>query len=137
MQKVLIDSDVILDFFFDRNPFAIHASQILSLCENKKIKGYVTPVMISNIYYLLRKTAKHEKVIEHLKTLLSLLDVAIINKQIILDALHSNFKDFEDAMQNYTAQNDKNIQVIITRNLKDYKNSTLAIMSPENYLKTI
>ncbi len=137
MQKVLIDTDVILDFFFDREPFAFHASQILSLCETNKIKGYITPVMVSNVYYLLRKTANHEKVIEHLKTLLTLVDVATINKETITEALHSKFRDFEDALQNFAAQNNKNISIIITRNYKDYKTSNLSVMTPENYLKTI
>lgn len=66
MDKVLIDTDVILDFFFDREPFSTDASKILSLCEKREVIGFVTPVIISNVYYLLRKTAKHEKVIEHL-----------------------------------------------------------------------
>ena len=69
MTRILIDTDVILDFFFDRQPFAENASKIFSLCESKEIKGFITPVIISNVYYLLRQTAKHEKVIEKLKLL--------------------------------------------------------------------
>lgn len=65
---ILIDTDVILDFFFDRKPFSDDASKVLSLCEKGEILGFVTPVMISNIYYLLRKTAKHEKIIANLKS---------------------------------------------------------------------
>ena len=137
MDKVLIDTDVILDFFFDRKPFSNEASQILSQCERKKIEGFVTPVMISNVYYILRKTDKHEKVIQHLKMLMNIIDIAIINKKIILDALHSGFKDFEDALQNSSAQNENDIRIIITRNVKDYKTSSLAVMTPELYLKTI
>ena len=56
MEQVLINTDVILDFVFDRKPFSEESSQILSLCENGKIKGFVTSIMLSNIYYLLRKT---------------------------------------------------------------------------------
>ena len=63
MHKILVDTDVILDFFFDREPFSENAAKILSLCEMKKVTGYVTPVIVSNVYYLLRQTAKHEKVI--------------------------------------------------------------------------
>lgn len=137
MDKVLIDTDVILDFFFDRKPFSNEASQILSQCERKKIEGFVTPVMISNVYYILRKTDKHEKVIQHLKMLMNIIDIAIINKKIILDALHSGFKDFEDALQNFSAQNENDIRIMITRNVKDYKTSSLAVMTPELYLKTI
>lgn len=136
MNSILIDTDVILDFFFDRKPFSDDASSILSLCENKKIKGFVTPVMLSNIYYILRKTAKHEKVIESLKNLVNIVDISIISRESVLEALNSNFKDFEDALQNYSAENHKEINIIITRNTKDYKTSTLSVMTPENYLKT-
>nr|WP_314498437.1 PIN domain-containing protein [uncultured Chryseobacterium sp.] len=136
MRKVLIDTDVLLDFFFDRKPFSEDACQILSLCENRKITAFITSVMLSNIYYLLRKTAKHEKVIDHLKILLSLTDVLKTDKEAVLRALDSDFKDFEDALQNFSAQSYQEINVIITRNVKDYKTSRLSVMTPENYLKT-
>ena len=135
MNKVLVDTDVILDFFFDRKPFSEDASQILSWCETGKINGFVTPVMISNSYYILRKLDKHEKIIENLKMLMSIVDIAIIDKKTVLNALNSEFKDFEDALQNFSAINESDIQVIITRNIKDYKTSSLAVMTPENYLK--
>lgn len=137
MDKVLIDTDVILDFLFDRKPFSEDAAQILSWCENEKIQGFVTSIMLSNIYYLLRKTAKHEKVIENLKMLLNIVDVITINKDAVLDALHSQFKDFEDALQNFSAQNSNEIKVIITRNSKDYKTSNLAVMEPETYINLV
>ncbi|AZB22905.1 PIN domain-containing protein [Kaistella haifensis] len=137
MDKVLIDTDVILDFLFDRKPFSEDAAQILSWCENSKIQGFVTSIVLSNIYYLLRKTAKHEKVIENLKMLLNIVDVITTNKDAVLDALHSQFKDFEDALQNFSAQNSNEIKVIITRNSKDYKTSNLAVMEPETYINLV
>jgi len=135
MDNVLIDSDVILDFFFDREPFAEYATEVFMLCENDKIKGFTTSVIISNVYYLLVKFAKHEIVIEKLKELLRIIDIAEINKEVILEALNSNFKDFEDAMQNYAAENSNSIDIILTRNVKDYKKSKLAVFSPEMYVK--
>ena len=137
MDKVLIDTDVILDFLFDSKPFSEDAAQILSWCENSKIQGFVTSIVLSNIYYLLRKTAKHEKVIENLKMLLNIVDVITTNKDAVLDALHSQFKDFEDALQNFSAQNSNEIKVIITRNSKDYKTSNLAVMEPETYINLV
>jgi len=136
MNKVLIDTDVILDFFFDRKPFSEHATKILSLCELKMIQGFVTPVIYSNIYYLLRQTAKHEKVIDKLKLLLTITDVLIIDKEVLVLAMNSKFKDFEDALQNYAAIKDQTVDTILTRNLKDFKNSEIGVMTPEEYLKT-
>lgn len=135
MTKILIDTDVILDFFFDREPFSENAAKILSLCESKEITVFITPVIVSNVYYLLRQTAKHEKVIEKLKMLISITEIVEINRNSILQALNSEFKDFEDALQNYAAELNKEIDIIITRNTKDYKNSTLGVMTPDNYLK--
>ena len=137
MTRILIDTDVILDFFFDRQPFAEHASKIFSLCESKKITGFVTPVIISNVYYLLRQSAKHEKVIEKLKLLVSITEIAVMDKEVVTQALNSDFKDFEDALQNYSAEIHKEIDLIITRNTKDFKNSKLAVMTPDNYIKSI
>lgn len=135
MEKVLIDTDVILDFFFDRQPFAEYATEIFLLCENQQIQGFTTPVIISNVYYLLKKTAKHEMIIEKIKQLLTIIEVAEMNKQIVIEALNSKFKDFEDALQNFTAVNQGEIKIIIIRNVKDFQKSDLAVVTPEMYLK--
>ncbi|HRZ97027.1 MAG TPA: PIN domain-containing protein [Paludibacter sp.] len=137
MQKVLIDTDVILDFFFDRKPFSDSAEKILSLCESKKITGFITSVIISNIYYLLRQKATHEKVIEKLVQLTSIIEVITTDKAVILKALNSGFKDFEDALQNFSAEFSGEIDIIITRNIKDYRNSSLGVLTPDNYLKSV
>ncbi len=137
MDKVLIDTDVILDFFFDRKPFSESATKIFSLCESNRLKGFTTPVIYSNVYYLLHQTARHEKVIDKLKQLLSITDVLLMDKEVVLNALISSFSDFEDAMQNFSAVKYGNIDVILTRNLKDYKKSEIGVLTPEMYLKTI
>lgn len=137
MRNILIDSDVILDFFFDRKPFADNSEIILSQCESNKINGYITPVICSNIYYLLRKDSRHEKVIEKISLLLSFIGVLQMDKGVIIEALNSNFKDFEDALQNFAAIKAGDIEVIITRNIKDYSKSMLGVMKPEDFIKTI
>jgi len=135
MKKILIDTDVILDFFFDRKPFSEYSAIILNMCEQKNIQGFVTPVIISNSYYLLRRMAQHDKVIDKLKQLLSIVDVLNMNKEIIERALNSDFKDFEDALQNFAAVYDGEIDVIVTRNIKDFKKSEIAILTPESFVK--
>lgn len=137
MRKILIDTDVILDFFFDRKPYSDDSTIILSLCEQKQLDGFITPVIISNTYYLLRKTARHEKVIEKLKQLLTILHVLQMDRLVIEKALNSEFKDFEDALQNFAAINYGEIGVIITRNVKDYKKSEIGIFTPESFVKLI
>ena len=135
MDNVLIDTDVLLDFFFDREPFSEFAAQVLNLCEDRTINGFATPVIISNTYYLLRKIGKHEIIVEKIKQLLTILDITEMDKNVVLNALNSEFKDFEDALQNFSAIENGKIKVLLTRNIKDFKKSTLAIMTPETYLK--
>ncbi len=137
MDRVLIDSDVILDSLFDRKPFAEYATMVLRMCETGTIKGFLTPLIYSNVYYLLRQTAKHEKVIEKLKQLFEITEVLQMDRKVIENALNSGFKDFEDSLQNYSAVNNGNIDLILTRNLKDYKSSALGVFTPETYLKSI
>jgi predicted nucleic acid-binding protein len=137
MDNILIDTDVILDFFFDREPFSENAAKIFSLCESNKVKGFVTPVICSNTYYLLRQTARHEKVIEKLRQLMTFMDVLLMDRDIVIQALSSGFKDFEDALQNFAAIKSGQIDVIITRNVKDYIKSSIGVLTPESYLKSI
>lgn len=137
MDRILFDTDVLLDFFFDRIPFSNYTAKVLNLCKEKQIEGYTTPVIIANTYYLLRKTAKHEIVIDKLNQLLNIIDITEMNKNVVLKSLNSNFKDFEDALQNFSAVENGNIKVILTRNIKDFKHSELAILTPESYLKGI
>jgi predicted nucleic acid-binding protein len=137
MDNILLDSDVVLDVLFDRKPFSIAGFQVLSLCENKQVNGYITPVNISNLYYIVRKQTNHKNAIEKLQQLLSILDVLNMDKQTVLSAIHSNFNDFEDALQNYAAENTAEVKIIITHNGKDFKSSKLAILTPEMYLNAL
>lgn len=135
MDKVLIDTDVILDFFYDRKPFATYATEVLNFCVENKIQGFTTPVVIANVYYLLRKTAKHDIVCEKIKGLLGIIDIIKMDKTAVINALNSEFNDFEDALQNFAAIEYGQISIVLTRNVKDFKKSKLAVLTPESYLK--
>lgn len=78
-------------------------------------------MIICNVYYLLRKTANHEIIVERLKQLLSIIDVVKMDKEVVIGALNSDFKDFEDALQNFSTIANQDINIILTRNIKDYK----------------
>lgn len=137
MKRILLDSDILLDYFLNRQPFADNAEEILWLCETGKLKGFVTPVILSNIYYILRKSSKHQKVISKLQQLLSLIDVLEMNRNTVLAALNSHFLDFEDALQHFAADQAGDVEVIITRNIKDYKKGKLTAFSPNDFLATL
>jgi predicted nucleic acid-binding protein len=134
MNNVFIDTDVIVDLLIDRKPFSEDAATIFSLIEMKKIKGHISALTICNLYYVLRKVASHKKVMKSLKDLSDLVDILKIDKSIILTALSSDFKDFEDSVQYFTAMEYNRIDCIITRNVKDYKGINLPVMPPGAYL---
>ena len=135
-QSVFIDTDVVLDFLLDREPFSFYASVIFSLSEEKKIKTYISPLTISNCYYILRKVASHAKVVKNLQKLILITSITTLSRQDVALALNSNFKDLEDALQHFSAISHAKVNVILTRNVKDYKQSEVPVMTPETYLKT-
>lgn len=134
MKKVLIDSDVLLDFVFNREPFSEDAAKVLTLCQNKTVLGYITPVIICNVFYIYSQKVKKEIALDFIKNLLLFLEVLITDKKVILTALNSEITDFEDAIQNYSAELDGAINFIVTRNTKDYKKSNLGVLTPETFL---
>ena len=136
MENVFIDTDVIVDFLTDRKPFSLESAKIFSLIDQKKIKGCVSSLSFSNLYYVLRKVGTHKKVISSLQDLSELVDILKVDSDIVKSALTSDFKDFEDSIQYFAAQEHKNVDCIITRNIKDYKDSSLPVMTPETFLVT-
>ncbi len=136
MTDLFIDTDVIIDFITDRQPFSREAAQLFTLIDQKKVRGFTSALSYSNLYYVLSKYASHKKVITMLKELSELAGILKVDDDIIKSSLASDFKDFEDAIQYYTAQGYKRIDVIITRNIRDYKKSSLPVMTPETFLKT-
>lgn len=134
--KLFIDSDVVIDFFTDREPFANPASEIFELNEQKKVELYISAVSINNIYYIVRKYLDHKRAIQIIEELIEMVQVVGTTKSEIIQALKNSFKDFEDSVQYSTALTIGGIEAIITRNVKDYEKSEIAVFTPENYLKS-
>jgi predicted nucleic acid-binding protein len=137
MTDLFIDTDVIIDFLIDRKPYSREAAVIFTLIEQKKIKGYASSLTFSNMYYVLRKFESHNKVKSKLDSLAHLVGILKVDEEIIKDALESEFPDFEDSIQYFSALGSKKIDVIITRNTKDYKKSDIPVMTPSDYLKMV
>lgn len=135
MNKAFVDTDVILDFLIAGEPFALDAARIFSLSEKKEISICTTGLVFSNAYYILRKLSTHKKVIEKLAQLARLIDIIGLPKVAVMQALESEFGDFEDALQYYAALSE-DTKIIITRNIRDFKHSQLAVLTPDQYLKS-
>jgi predicted nucleic acid-binding protein len=128
-----MDTDVILDFLLDRDDFSEASVFVLTLGDLGKITLFSSGLVFSNCYYILRKISTHAKAIDALQSLGSFIQMTTIDHLVVQDALHSSFKDFEDALQNASATL-SGIKILITRNGKDYKKSNLAVMTPEEYI---
>jgi predicted nucleic acid-binding protein len=137
MIHYLLDSDVLLDVYLQREPFYLDSAKVLSLTKRKLITGYITPLALSNVSYLLQKEHSKSIVIDELKRLCTFVEIATMNKKTVLDALESNFTDFEDALQNYSAENITTISHLITRNTKDYSKSRLIVLNPTEFLTIV
>jgi predicted nucleic acid-binding protein len=137
MTGVFTDTDILLDYISGRQPFTIQAARIFEANHRGKILVYTTSLSFSNLYYVLRKVYPHMKVISQLDALSGHIKILKVDEGIIKQALKSSFKDFEDAIQYYSAMSVKNIGIIVTRNIKDYKDSVLPVMTPETFLSTL
>jgi predicted nucleic acid-binding protein len=133
MTKVFVDTDVCIDLLSGRQPFNNMAEILFSLADLGQIKIYVSSISFANIDYVLRSqysTIHSRKIIANFKTIVNVLSVD--NKTIDL-AIASDFNDFEDAIQ-YCCAIENNLTTIITRNTKDYKKSTIKVVTPEVFL---
>lgn len=133
--KLFVDSDVVIDFFTDREPHANPASELFELNVSGGVKVYLSAVSINNIYYIVRKFLGHTKTIEVIESLAEMTEIIGTTKREIIQALKNDFKDFEDSIQYSSALTISNLDVIITRNTRDYRNSSIAVMTPLNFLK--
>jgi len=136
VSKLFIDSDVVIDFFTDRMPFANPASEIFELNEKGVIKLYLSAASINNIYYIVRRFIGHQKTLKVIEELTEMTEIVGTSKKEIIQALRNNFKGFEDSIQYSCALYIKGLEAILTRNTKDLSTSEIAVFTPENYLKT-
>jgi predicted nucleic acid-binding protein len=132
--KIFLDTDVVLDHLADRQPFAEYAHRLLALAETGQLTLCVSSLSFSNLYYLLRKLKGHGDALALLGKLKSLVCVSAVTETEIQSALSSKFKDFEDAIQHFTAKAEGGISAIVTRNKGDYSGSEILVLSPDEFL---
>ncbi|HLR25313.1 MAG TPA: PIN domain-containing protein [Fodinibius sp.] len=131
--KILIDSDVCLDFLTGREPYFNTAKRLFWKIEDTEVVGLVSPDSFSNIFYVLRKYYKRTIIISKLKGFRELISVAPLSEQHIDQALYSGWTDFEDAMQYFCAR-EANCSSIVTRNTDDYSKSELPVFTSFEFL---
>jgi predicted nucleic acid-binding protein len=136
MKKVLLDSDVVIDYVVKRQPFDTEALEIFRLLARGAFIGYITNITPINVFYVGRKIKGAEDTRRSIKRLLDILEVSVADRDLLHNSLSSKITDYEDAVQHACAEAEK-LDAIVTRNLADYKNATITVYSPADFLKTL
>lgn len=131
---ILVDTNVVCDVLEKREPFFTDSLSVLKLCEIRKVKGYFSSLSFSNICYLYRKEWNNDDIKYWLNVLCGFLIFINLDIFNLEEAYSYNFKDYEDAVQLASA-NRVCADYIVTRNTKDYKNSTIKAVTPSEFLK--
>lgn len=134
--RVLLDTNVVLDFVLARQPFFIEADEIFSRLRNRDFEVFVSAITPINVFYTTRKETDKATAFSAVEELLKLVQIAESNNRIYQNALALSFNDYEDAVQHECAASE-NLDAIVTRNTKDYKKASVKIYSPTEFLQVI
>ena len=134
--KVLLDTNIVLDLLMDRMPFSEYAVVLFSKVEQGTIIGYLCGATITTVYYLVAKTVGATRAQEEIRKLLSLFEVAPVNRHVLESALAADFNDFEDAVIHEAACH-VGAEALVTRNQKDFRKSRIPVYSSEEMAKIV
>ena len=134
--RVLVDTDVILDYVLPRDEFVDNATTIWEACAQGQFEGYVSAVTPVNVFYLARKALGNDQAQVVLRKLLNNWRVCAVNDLVLKDALALGWSDFEDAVQ-HTSAVQQGIDTLVTRNLGDYRQASLTVFSPTDFLNRL
>ncbi len=134
--NLFIDTNVMLDLLGEREPFYNSIAKIATIADKGKVKLIVSALSYSTVFYLLSKFEDNEVVKEKFRKFRAISETSDLTNRVIDKGLSSKFSDFEDALQFFCAlRMDSNI--LITRNVKDFKESTIPVMTPDEYLNSL
>ncbi len=133
MKKVFLDTNIIVDLIADRKPFSKYAIELFKLSEEQKLTLFTSSHSIATTHYLLKKYLDEKSLREVLYNLLDLITIIPVDEDIIKKGLRSKHRDFEDSIQILCASTIKKMDYIITRNVKDFKESEIPVQSPDDF----
>ena len=132
--RVLIDTNIVLDFLLQRNPFVQDAELIFQAMDCGQIIGYVTATMLTDIFYISRKhTRSVEKARQAVLETLTVMVICPVNRAVLESAFRSGLADFEDAVQIFCAVN-QGLDAILTRDAQGFLNSSVTVLSTQELL---
>lgn len=135
-KKLFLDTNIVIDLLGEREQFYESAAKIVTLADKGLISIFVSALTYSTTFYLLQKFQDKEIVKEKIRRFKIIAETVDLTDKIIDKGLTSKFSDFEDALQYYCAIK-KNCEIIITRNVKDFKEANIPVLSPNEYLSKL
>ncbi len=135
--KVFLDTNILIDLLANRPPFTTEALEVFTLSEEGKIQLFTSSHSIATTYYILKKYVSESHLRFLLSEILDLVTILDVTQTIIKSSLKSSHKDFEDAIQIGCAESLGDIDYIVSRNLKDFKNSSISAISVQELLTKI
>ncbi|MBZ9652737.1 type II toxin-antitoxin system VapC family toxin [Psychroflexus montanilacus] len=135
-RRIFIDTNIMLDFLGERHPFYDSVAKIATLAEKGKLSMVVSPISFATVNYFLAKFENPRIAKEKLRKFKIICEVCALDEQTIEKGLNSSIKDFEDALQYFSAT-ESNCDLILTRNAKDFKKSLLPVMTADEFLKSL
>ena len=134
--KVFIDTNVMLDFLGEREPFYLSSAKIATLADKGRIEIVVSALSYATVSYFLTKAEGVENTIGKLRKFKVISTICELDKRIIEKGLNSDFSDYEDSLQYYSALR-KDCEILITRNVKDFKKAEIPILTPDEFLNSL
>ena len=132
--RLLIDTNVILDYLLSREGFREQAKEVFDLVKYKKDFEFVSSSAVTDIFYHLNKALHNSfEAQDQISDLIGVLSVLNVTQQDIRAALKLRWKDFEDAIQ-YAVALSNGVDAIITRNTKDFERTDIPVLTPGEFL---
>lgn len=133
MKNLLIDTNIIIDLLAKRKDFYQEVQELFTLADENEVNLYISSLTFANTHYVLSKKLNADQIRKVLIKFKLLVKILPLDDRILELALSSDFKDFEDGIQYYTALENK-LEIIITRNKKDFKTAKLPVLTAKEYL---
>jgi predicted nucleic acid-binding protein len=129
MKRILIDTNIVLDFLLEREPFVEDAARLFAKIDAGEIAGFIAATTITNIYYIIRKAAGVTVAQDAISQILTDLHICAVDRNILETAVALNFQDFEDAVQ-YACAMKSMVDVIVTRDVSGFLGSEIPVILP-------
>ncbi len=133
MENIFVDTNIVIDLLAKREPFYKEAQDLFTLGDKNEVNLFISSLTFANAYYSIVRHHKEVDAKKYLSKFKVLVTILSLDAKAIELALASDFKDFEDGLQYFTAM-DNEADVIITRNKKDFANAKIPVMTAEEYL---